>query len=312
MTDDEAVIPLGRRLEALARVRMQAWEPRPAWVAPLAVALRRTEEVADVLGERFDRTEMPPRLTAQLPVPPTGGRATPRLVPPTTARSEGPDRPAQRPESPDADLRSLPADVRSRLRREVGRAADVMRVHDGPYADAQARAAGADAVTVGRDVYLRQGRWAPRREEGVALLAHEATHVAALVDPGHAWHRAIGQDAEEALARARERFLLGSPLAPSAPVAVPVSPPVLPGLAALSAAPPRHGAPAAVPAPSSPAGSAPAAARPPVAAVPSSGMRADVDRDLTPPAAAPDLEALRRSLIADVLQRLRSEIERGA
>jgi hypothetical protein len=187
-------------------------------------------------------------------------------------------------------------------------------VHDGPHADAQARAAGADAVTVGRDVYLRQGRWAPRREEGVALLAHEATHVAALVDPGHAWRRAIGQDAEEALARARERFLLGSTLAPapSAHVVVPVSPPVLPGFAALSAAPPRHGAPSAVPAPSSPAGSAPAAAPPRVAAVPSSGMRADVDRDLTPPAASPDLEALRRSLIADVLQRLRSEIERGA
>ena len=310
MTDHEAVIPLGRRLEALARVRLQAWEPRPAWVAPLAVALRRTEEVADVLGERFERTEMPPRLTAQ--VPPTGGRVTPRFVPRTTARSEGPDRPAQRPEPPDADLRPLPADVRSRLRREVGRAADVMRVHDGPHADAQARAAGADAVTVGPDVYLRQGRWAPRREEGVALLAHEATHVAALVDPGHAWRRAIGHDAEEALARARERFLLGSPLAPApappVPIAVPVSSPVLPGLAA----PSRHGAPAAVPAPSSLAWSAPATAPPPVAAVPSSGMRADVDRDLTPPAAAPDLEALRRSLIADVLQRLRSEIERGA
>jgi hypothetical protein len=41
-------------------------------------------------------------------------------------------------------------------------------------------------------------------------------------------------------------------------------------------------------------------------------MRADVDRALTPPTAAPDLEALRRSLVADVLQRLRSEIERGA
>ncbi|WP_239395174.1 DUF4157 domain-containing protein, partial [Frankia sp. CiP3] len=208
MTDDEAVIPLGRRLEALARVRLRAWEPRPAWVGPLTVALRRSMEVADILGERFERTERPPWLAAQLPVPPTDGRATPRFVPRTMARSEGPDRPAQRPEPPDAELRPLPADVRSRLRREVGRATDVMRVHDGPHADARARAAGADAVTVGRDVYLRHGRWAPRREEGVALLAHEATHVAALVDPGHAWRGAIGPDAEEALARARERSLL--------------------------------------------------------------------------------------------------------
>jgi hypothetical protein len=40
-------------------------------------------------------------------------------------------------------------------------------------------------------------------------------------------------------------------------------------------------------------------------------MRAGVDRDLTP-GAAPDLDALRRGVIAEVMQRLRSEIERGA
>jgi hypothetical protein len=41
-------------------------------------------------------------------------------------------------------------------------------------------------------------------------------------------------------------------------------------------------------------------------------MRASVERDLTPAAAAPDLDALRRGVIAEVMQRLRSEIERGA
>jgi len=335
VTDDEAVVPLGRRLDALARARMHALAPRPAWAPPLAVVLQHIEEVADVLGERFGRTETPPRPRAELPVQPADLPGARRAVPGTRAGGErpgeagrhrpwpdgGPGSVAPRAEpllrgeerdveDPDGDVHAVPADVRSRLRREVGPAADLMRVHAGPQADAHARAADADAVTLGRDVYLRQGRWAPRLEEGVALLAHEATHVAGLVGPGKAWRRAVGDDTEEALARARERFLLGSPLAPapSAPIAVPVSTPVWPGLAA----PPRYGAPAAVSAPSSPAGSAPAAAPPPVAAVPSSGMRADVDRDLTPPAAAPDLEALRRSLIADVMQRLRSEIERGA
>jgi hypothetical protein len=40
-------------------------------------------------------------------------------------------------------------------------------------------------------------------------------------------------------------------------------------------------------------------------------MRADVERDLTP-AAAPDLDSLRRDVIVEVMHRLRSEIERGA
>jgi len=313
VTDDEAVVPLGRRLEAFARARVQAWAPRPAWAAPLAVALRHTEEVADVLGERFERTELPMRSTAQLPVPSAVAVPARRVVPQPPAPADRLEPAARQPADLVADVRAVPADVRSRLRREVGPAADLMRVHDGPQADAQARAADADAVTVGRDVYLRQGRWAPRRQEGVALLAHEATHVARLVDPGHAWHRAVGENAEEALARAREWSVLGagrvSP--PTASGGAPTSPGVLPGLAAPFRPALGPGVPAAVPGPPSPMGSAAVAAHA-VAAVPSSGMRADVDRALTPPTAAPDLEALRRSLVADVLQRLRSEIERGA
>jgi hypothetical protein len=212
VTDDEAVVPLGRRLEALARARMAAWALRPAWAAPLTVAMRHIEEVADVLGGRFERTE------AQ-PAPQQAGLADLRSSPPAAGSWAELRLPGERSDdATDDDLREVPSDVRSRLRRDVGRAADLMRVHAGPHADAQARAADADAVTVGRDVYLRQGRWAPRREEGVALLAHEATHVAGLVDRGDAWRRAVGGAAEEALARARERSLLPE-VAPGGPAA---------------------------------------------------------------------------------------------
>ena len=54
-----------------------------------------------------------------------------------------------------------------------------MRVHDDARADAIARAHAADAVTLGADVYFRQGRLAPDDRRGEALLAHEASHVSA-------------------------------------------------------------------------------------------------------------------------------------
>jgi hypothetical protein len=327
VTDDEAVVPLGRRLDALARARVHALAPRPAWAPPFAMVLRHTEEVADVLGERFERTETP-RPRAGLPVQPAdlpGARRAVQAGPHRLWPDSGPGGVAPRAEpllpgeepdaeAPDGDVRAVPADVRSRLRREVGPAADLMRVHAGPQADAHARAADADAVTLGRDVYLRQGRWTPRLEEGVALLAHEATHVAGLVGPGKAWRRAVGDDTEEALARARERSLLGD--RPEAPPMAPAggtgSPGALGGLATPFGTAPGHGTLAvasagyaAQPAPAAPPG-------PPVAAVPASGMRAGVERDLAPPAPAADLDALRRGVIAEVMQRLRSEIERGA
>jgi Domain of unknown function (DUF4157) len=338
--EDEGVVPLGRRLDVLARARAHALAPRPAWAAPLAVALRHTAAVADVLGERFERTETPPRARAQLPVQQADLLAKRGVVPGTRAGGQRPGRPArdrsgpdggpisvaspaepwlpeeeQKNEAPDADVREIPADVRSRLRREVGPAADLMRVHDGPQADAHARAADADALTLGSDVYLRQGRWVPRRDEGVALLAHEATHVASLIDPGEAWHRAVGGEAEETLARARERSLLGARPGPfpTAPVGGGL-PDVLGPLAAASRTAPAQGASTSPAAMSYPGNAAPApSAPPPGATVPASARRAGVERDLTTsPAPAPDLDALRRGVIAEVMQRLRSEIERGA
>jgi hypothetical protein len=51
-----------------------------------------------------------------------------------------------------------------------------VRVHTGPEADASARAAGALAYTVGRDVVFRAGGYAPAQAEGRRLLAHELVH----------------------------------------------------------------------------------------------------------------------------------------
>jgi len=180
-----------------------------------------------------------------------------------------------------------------------------MRVHVGPASDALARAAEADAVTVGADVHVRRDRYAPRRPEGLALLAHEATHVAALVDPGRAWQRAVGDDHdEEALARRHERDLLGR--AATGDHRHPdVGPPSLLAARAEAALPVSAGRGAAGPAPAPPAAA--------VAAIPVAGpaiRRAATDRDSTAPA-VPDLESLRRSLVSEVMRQLKIEFERG-
>lgn len=317
MTDRvEEPVPLGRRLESVARARLGAYAVQPRWADPLAVAMRHLEHVAEAHGRTFERVELdaPPAgemgevgvdtaHTAFLPAP--ASRGADRTVG-HGWETEGGREPGAGPagaDDPADEVREVPADVRSRVRRAVGPGADLMRVHTGPRAHARARAADADAVTEGRDVHLRQGRWAPHRLEGEALLVHEATHVAGLVDPGEAWRRAVGGSAEEALARARERAVLEGAGAPGRVRPGDATGPV--GRASLPAPPPGRPSPTAGPTSGPSAG-------PSSGAAPGSGLRAGTERDLTPAPAGPDLDALRRDVVAEVMGRLRSEIERGA
>lgn len=59
----------------------------------------------------------------------------------------------------------------------LGRSFSDVRVHTDAHADASARAVGALAYTVGRDVVFRSGAFAPETEGGRRLLAHELVHV---------------------------------------------------------------------------------------------------------------------------------------
>jgi hypothetical protein len=293
---------LGRLLDAQARRRSLTLQPRLAWARPLASVLRRAERLGDVLGERFDRFDGRPAVDPGTDL----ARPVRRRVGPGH-----PDRLAPQPPGPQGfpgsdgadrirpgELRDLPPSVRYRLRQDVGAAADAMRVHDGPRADARARAAGADAVTVGRDVHLRQGRYAPHRQETLALLAHEATHVAAVLAPGPAWRAAVGADAEERLARDREARILGA--AEISRTATPRrTSPADAGRVGLPGAPLSAAGPAVEPAP---AASTARAGKP---------RAADADRDLAPAPAGPDLAALRRAVVADVMRQIKTDFERG-
>jgi hypothetical protein len=68
--------------------------------------------------------------------------------------------------------------TRNFMEHGFGRDFSDVRVHTDSRAAASARAVGALAYTVGRDVVFGDGHYAPETREGKSLLAHELTHVA--------------------------------------------------------------------------------------------------------------------------------------
>lgn len=314
--DDENRRPtVGERLDGVAR-RVAA---RHRWTSAvgerLVPPLRRAEQLAGLFAGRFERDESGADAPDLLPVgvpPGVSGPAAPGSAWSWTVEDQGSE-PAR------GDGRPLPADVRARLRDVAGAGAEVLRVHDDGAADRVALAHAADAVTIGTDVYFRDGRFRPDEPEGFRLLAHETTHVSATVD-GHGDGRAsaAGRAAEEQAALGHERLAeMRSPQGVGAAgrghageelpvrfatrVGGPTGPP--PGR------PPSGGLPTALPATTG-GGSPPGG--PTAASTSVLPMAAAADRPAEPPPPPFDVEALRRDLVADLMSRLRSDFERGA
>ncbi|WP_406054293.1 DUF4157 domain-containing protein [Kribbella sp. NBC_00889] len=189
----------------------------------------------------------------------------------------------------------VPVDVRARLREIAGAGADGMRVQIDAEADADARSHRADAVTSGTTVKMRSGRFRPDTPEGLGLLAHEATHVTALLARGAAapLNTPGGVAAEEAAAARAE--LVAQRLPEAAGVELPRR---------HSDPPPSNDLPAA-----GYFNSATRASTTPMAVTP---MRADADRpEASPTAGGFDSEGLRLRIIEDLMHRLRTDSERG-
>lgn len=72
---------------------------------------------------------------------------------------------------------TLPSSALDFFNTRFGRDFSAVRVHTGSDAAASARAVGAKAYTVGRDIVFGAGRYDPHGREGRHLLAHELTHV---------------------------------------------------------------------------------------------------------------------------------------
>ncbi|MEC5385355.1 DUF4157 domain-containing protein [Uliginosibacterium sp. H3] len=72
--------------------------------------------------------------------------------------------------------RPLSADLRRDFELDPSLDLSAVRIHEGADADALATQKGARAFTVAQDIYFRAGEFAPQREDGRRLLAHELTH----------------------------------------------------------------------------------------------------------------------------------------
>jgi outer membrane protein OmpA-like peptidoglycan-associated protein len=81
----------------------------------------------------------------------------------------------------------VPEEQRARVERRTGADLDDARVHDDERAHALTRAVGANALTIGSDVYFARGRYNAGSAGGQRLLHHELTHVAQHggADTGH-------------------------------------------------------------------------------------------------------------------------------
>jgi hypothetical protein len=309
--DDEArPRTVGERLDGVGR-RIAA---RHRWTSAvgerLVPPLRRLERLAEQFAGRFERVE-------------SGGDGPEVVSFDVLTEVPWPVAPGTGSSPPDADRpiglgsaegRALPADVRSRLRDLAGPGADVVRVHDDVAADHIARAHSADAVTIGADVYFRDGRFRPDEPTGLGLLAHETTHVSTtLENHGAARATAAGLAAEEHVALAREWLAQGQlpGMAATAGRLNPIGDPGtrVVGPAGRAAGPPTGRGPAGASsddARGSPPGAIPTAA--PTGVTP---MTAALDRPSAPQPSF-DVDALRRDLVVELMSRLRSDFERGA
>jgi outer membrane protein OmpA-like peptidoglycan-associated protein len=70
----------------------------------------------------------------------------------------------------------LAGEVQSVAESRVGARLDEVRVHADSHAAGLARSIGANALTIGSEIYFAEGRYRPGTPEGDALIAHEATH----------------------------------------------------------------------------------------------------------------------------------------
>jgi hypothetical protein len=266
----------GVRWVGAARNFLRRVTPAPRYLAAAEalIAERRPAPVSQIPRQRVESA----RARAGKPVSTT--------PPPSEAAEEMTEVVERHAET--SEGRGLDPMLRRRIEALLGLELPLMRIHTGRDADRLARGHDADAVTIRRDLYFREGAYDPATQRGLALLAHEATHAAwdAGARPRLAAGAAAGAEVEERTALANERRVLAQADGPT---------PVVP-----------H-----VPAPVMAAGSG--APRPAVKTAMSS--RDLSDTELPPPAAVlspGQLRAIKDDVYRTLLDKMRSDFERGA
>jgi hypothetical protein len=131
---------------------------------------------------------------------------------------------------------ALDTETRADMEAELGTDLSAVRIHQGAAADDATNSVGATAYTVGTDVVLSSGRYAPGTGEGRRLLAHELTHVrqqqqgpvsgtdrgdgVQVSDPSDPFEQEASRTAEDIAARPTSR----PPVGRAAPVPASASP----------------------------------------------------------------------------------------
>ncbi|MER6425916.1 DUF4157 domain-containing protein [Streptomyces sp. NPDC001137] len=287
---------MGERLAAQARALLSRRTTDPGWRAALALVLAR--------GRSLPVPQTSPRRRTEVRVPPVGHEPAP-VQPgwPDSIDTPVPwptSDPASAPDPPRREGEPLPGDLRERLAPVVGPDVHRVRVHDDERAARIAAAHGADAVTLGEDVFLGSPQATRPRPERLALLAHEVWHATEPGRTGGAPHRATasGAAAEERTALAVELDFLHGPAGvrgPGSPHHKAVGRPQSPAVPPPSTPPP---------APLTSTGST----GPSVTGTAAHPMTARPDRHSGPPSQALDPEAL-RDVVREVL---RGELRDGA
>ncbi|MDX2162928.1 MAG: DUF4157 domain-containing protein [bacterium] len=78
----------------------------------------------------------------------------------------------------DTQVQRLPDTLNTPMQKMFGGAAQNVRIHQGEQADQVARQHDADAVTMGSDIYFREGAYRPGTAAGNALIARQMAQVA--------------------------------------------------------------------------------------------------------------------------------------
>jgi hypothetical protein len=125
----------------------------------------------------------------------------------------------------------LAPSVHNYLARTLDIRIPAVRIYANQAADQVARRQQADAVTYGRNILFRSGKYDPATRQGLALLGHEVTHVARGEASHAAWqsekvwqHEEARQHEEAAALQNEQQVLNGFAALPATPL---VTPPVL-------------------------------------------------------------------------------------
>jgi hypothetical protein len=146
-----------------AAARLQPASAPPAAASRLRIG--RNGDAAEVQADRAADRALAGASPAAAPAAPGDGAAA--AAPPGLERRIAAAR---------AEGRPLPSGQRAEFGERFGHDFRQVRIHDGPASAKAAREAGAQAFTLGHDIYFGEGRRRPDSGAGRELMAHELAH----------------------------------------------------------------------------------------------------------------------------------------